>query len=921
MKKCILFLATALTLLCSNRLTAQDRPDFPASSHDDSVTIHTFFFYYNTYGGRGQFDSCLYFGHKLEQETLRIFGTSTHAHASVMANYLGYAYLLVGNLREARHWLQDGLAIFDQIHDTTCSRYADALFFTGLLAEQLGQNTQAADYLVRASPLQQQFNRNYYAQTQEMLISVYTNIGNYEQAIAIGDHLNEMLDTSAKDAALDYYRAAMYNNLAVTYAQTGNVQKALNYLKKAVAGERIARTEGYPSGDYFLSLVNEADGYLLCDQPDSALRLCNIVEDSLRHPNDPQLDVKSIYASELPKKALILQHGKKFDEAITLMRSYVKVCDSMPALPHDYYANLVNFAILYTDARQFSAGDSLFRLIISRLQLSDLTFSYELQQAIAGLCANLLDQGKYPEAADSLINLTHLTLKAVKQNFSGISENDQFKYISGLTTVFDLLYTCLYDQRLTDSAILTQTAQLQIQRQSLLLAHQINFRKKIHNIQDTAVEQLYQTWLDNRELLSAQFALPKDQRLFSTDSLEDHCEELEKKLSLRDGKEIAGPAPSDHWRPSDLGARPTSASIAFVRFRYHPSDNRPDSALYAAFIYTPGQPIPVFIHLCSEKTLLKLLRDRNGRHIDEAQLTQKIYDSTSPGAKTLYRLIWQPLQPWLHGIDTIHYTTAGLLNNIAFDALYDGKMSLCEKYILHRYLNLHDQHKPQLPTSDHPAISLWGNMHYAGRPSLGPAELSDLKNLFREKNNSYTSFEGDKATEENFKDQAANIRGVLHISTHGFYTPFHESSADQTADIIDPLFRCGLAFSGEAYRRPGEKTPKRREDGTLTGYEAAQLDLHGVKLLTLSACETGLGDITDDEGNLGLQRAFKLAGADNLLVSLWQVPAKQTAELLTLFYRNWLEGQSLSMALHHAERTLQKKNYPPYYWAGFVLIE
>jgi CHAT domain-containing protein/tetratricopeptide (TPR) repeat protein len=916
MKKCFQFFALALVLLAPNLLSAQDRPDFPQSSHEDSVTIHTSFFYYNTYGAQGKFDSCLYYGHKLEQDISRIFGPSSHAHAAVMANYLGYAYLLIENLVEARRWLQDGLQVFDQLHDTTCSRYADALFFIGLLSQQLGQNTQAADYLVRANSLQRKFNQNYYAQSQETLIGVYTNTGNYEQAIATGDRLNEMLDTTPRDVALDYYRAAMYNNLAITYAQTGNPKKSLSYLKKAVAGERTARTEGYPSSDYFLSLLNEAEGYILCDQPDSALRLCNIVEDSLRHPTDSTLEIKSIYAQELPKKALILQHGKKFAEAMTLMHEYVKICDSLPTLPHDYYANLVNFAVLYTDVRQFSTSDSLFRQIMRRLKQSDLSFSYELQQAIAGLCANLLDQGKYSEAADSLVNLIHITLKAVRQNFSGLSENEQFKYISGLTTVFDLLYTCLYNQRLTDSATLTQTAQLQIQRQSLLLAHQINFRKKIHNIQDTAVEQLYQTWLDNRELLSAQFALPKDQRLFSTDSLEDHCEELEKKLSLRDGKETAGPAPT-----SPLSASPRSASIAFVRFRYRPSDDRPDSALYAAFIYTPGHPIPAFIHLCSEKTLLKLLRDKNGRHIDEAQVTQKIYDSTGPGAKTLYRLIWQPLQPWLHGIDTIHYTTAGLLNNIAFDALYNGKTPLCEKYILHRYLNLHDQLKPQLPTYDHTAIYLWGNMHYAARPPLGPAELSDLKNLFRKKNNPYTSFEGDKATEENFKDQAANIRGVLHLETHGFYIPFHESSTDQTADIIDPLFRCGLAFSDETYRQPGEKTPKRREDGTLTGYEAAQLDLHGVKLLTLSACETGLGDITDDEGNLGLQRAFKLAGADNLLVSLWQVPAKQTAELLTLFYRNWLEGQSLSMALHHAERTLQKKNYPPYYWAGFVLIE
>jgi hypothetical protein len=415
------------------------------------------------------------------------------------------------------------------------------------------------------------------------------------------------------------------------------------------------------------------------------------------------------------------------------------------------------------------------------------------------------------------------------------------------------------------------------------------------------IEQLYRTWLDNRELLSAQFALPKDQRLFNTDSLEDRCDELQKKLAIGHAKENTGPADSIL-----LPHTARSASIGFVRFRYQGSDLRPDSTLYAAFIYTPGASLPNFIHLCTQKDLLKLLRDENGRHIDEAQLTQKIYDPASPGAEKLYHLIWQPLQPYLREIDTIHYTTAGLLNNIAFDAVTNGKTTLSRKYVLHRYLNLQDQQRSPSSTNGPPAFSLWGNMHYAALPRLDPSELSDLKALFREKNTRYTSFEGDQATKENFKEKAADIRGVLHLETHGFYTPFHAGAANQTADITDPLFRCGLAFSGH---------------NVLTGYEAAELDLHGVELLTLSACETGLGDVTDDEGNLGLQRAFKLAGADNLLVSLWQVPARQTAELLTLFYKNWLEGQSLNMALHHAELSMQKKNYPPYYWAGFVLIE
>src|SRR6201999_4380291 len=101
------------------------------------------------------------------------------AHAAVMANYLGYVNVLLSNVVEARHWLEGGLAIFERIHDTACSRYAEALFFAGILAQEIGQNSQAADYLHRASPLLSRLSPNYYLQTQEVLISIYTNTGDY----------------------------------------------------------------------------------------------------------------------------------------------------------------------------------------------------------------------------------------------------------------------------------------------------------------------------------------------------------------------------------------------------------------------------------------------------------------------------------------------------------------------------------------------------------------------------------------------------------------------------------------------------------------------------------------------------------------------------------------------------------------------
>ena len=111
------------------------------------------------------------------------------------------------------------------------------------------------------------------------------------------------------------------------------------------------------------------------------------------------------------------------------------------------------------------------------------------------------------------------------------------------------------------------------------------------------------------------------------------------------------------------------------------------------------------------------------------------------------------------------------------------------------------------------------------------------------------------------------------------------------------------------------------EDGILTAYEISLMNLSNTKLVVLSACETGLGDIQGNEGVYGLQRAFKMAGVEAILMSLWQIPNRQTAELMESFYTYLLENQSIEKAFAQAQQDL-KSNYEdiPYYWAGFVLV-
>jgi CHAT domain-containing protein len=109
-------------------------------------------------------------------------------------------------------------------------------------------------------------------------------------------------------------------------------------------------------------------------------------------------------------------------------------------------------------------------------------------------------------------------------------------------------------------------------------------------------------------------------------------------------------------------------------------------------------------------------------------------------------------------------------------------------------------------------------------------------------------------------------------------------------------------------------------NGIVTAQEISNLNLLNTDLVVLSACQTALGDINGSEGVYGLQRAFKMAGVKKLLMSLWEVPDAETAELMQLFYSNVFKGETYYTAFRKAQLALKAKYKDPTKWAGFVLV-
>ena len=138
------------------------------------------------------------------------------------------------------------------------------------------------------------------------------------------------------------------------------------------------------------------------------------------------------------------------------------------------------------------------------------------------------------------------------------------------------------------------------------------------------------------------------------------------------------------------------------------------------------------------------------------------------------------------------------------------------------------------------------------------------------------------------------------------------------------MVRCGLMLSGSNISwtgNPKKMIEQTGEDGILTAAEVSSMNLSNTKLVVLSACETGLGKIEGSEGTFGLKRGFKLAGVEQMIVSLWSVPDKETMELMTLFYTDLTKTLNPVISFEKAQKEMRNK-YPtePEKWAGFVLV-
>jgi CHAT domain-containing protein len=194
---------------------------------------------------------------------------------------------------------------------------------------------------------------------------------------------------------------------------------------------------------------------------------------------------------------------------------------------------------------------------------------------------------------------------------------------------------------------------------------------------------------------------------------------------------------------------------------------------------------------------------------------------------------------------------------------------------------------------------------------------------------------GYSASEENFKQIGKNEISprILHVGSHAFTFPNPFQKQNIASDFLDeelqfktaddPMLRTGLVFAGANYFCKYGVPYRNYEDGIATAYEIRDMNLAQTELAVLSACETGLGDIHNSEGVYGLQRAFRIAGVQFIIVSLWKIPDESAKDFMRFFYGNWVANDTMSLreAFRQAREKTKALHPDPNDWAGFILIE
>ncbi|MEZ4938414.1 MAG: CHAT domain-containing tetratricopeptide repeat protein [Crocinitomicaceae bacterium] len=534
----------------------------------------------------------------------------------------------------------------------------------------------------------------------------------------------------------------------------------------------------------------------------------------------------------------------------------------------------------------------------------------------------------------------------IKLNSPILTEFQKEKYLRKQLDNIDLIYDQTFHFN-TNGKQLGNVYNLCLTTKGLLLKSTTAMRATILSSGDSILLKQYDEWISIKRRIVSAFSEGK-----AIEELEMKANAIEKQL-VKASLEFSNTRNSEKvdWEKIKSSLKDDEAAIEFIRYEHQNNyfDDSIKTILYAALLLKKEYDYPKMIQLFNEKELEKILGSFPGNNVT---YIEQVYGKKKNTKSNLYNLIWKPMESELEKTNKVYISPVGLLHKISFSALSKkADVFLCDNYEIEmKSSTAQILAKSKEEMDPNGMTTLFGGIEYDTNPNDQKvwsyldgslSEVEQIAAILNRNKRRYKSFTKTNGSEEIFKLNAPESN-ILHIATHGFFymentmvEEIKDSFSIEEEDLVfrggtksigfknfvqnkDPLMRSGIIFAG-ANSVWGEGQ-NGKEDGVLTAKEVVTLDLRSTDLVVLSACETGLGDIKGSEGVYGLQRAFKMAGAKSLIMSLWQVPDKETMEFMTLFYKNLTANNRIQESFKIAQKEMRKK-YDPYFWAAFVLIE
>ncbi len=785
-----------------------------------------------------------------------IYGSESR-HLLTSFNQLAELYLITGVYTDADHYIDRAIQIAFNIYGEDALKYANSLNLQANIAATIGDFEHA--------------------------LNDYQHVLNIQKKLLGDDHISV---------------ATTLTELAITqFLKDKNTENTLELLEKAAG--IVEKQLGKENPLYAESLEKIATYYISIGElqkADKYLEQANFIW--LNKAGLGKLNINS--TNILALRSDIMKEQSKNEEALELLKTanhqYKKIF-------HDEHPEYVK-------------------------TLSKMAQLYYIM-------------GNQKKSVKTLNKTTEIYVDFISNYFDALSERQKTKFWYLIQPDFEFFHTIALNSK--SSKLIAKTYDHTLQTKALLLNSSIALRKAITQSKNDSLIAKFNDWQERKEKLGTYIGLSTEQlkeENISLDQEEKIINALEKELSESSEEFKKEKLNKTYtWKDVKSKLQENEYAIEIIRYRYFEKDFT-DSLIYAALVVSPTtKKAPEVIILKNGNLLEK-------KYISYYQNTMKyqIEDELS------YKVFWEQIHKVVGDNSTIFLSTEGVYTQINIESLKtpDNQYVLDKNNIVlvsntkdlsrkntNRKIYKKNTHAVVMgnPAFYDANISTTGEPH--GNRSIEQSvaqlpgaeeEVGKVHNLLKAGGWHSEKRIYETATEQFVREEMQSPR-VFHVATHGFFLDDVEIADEEKFGFIsrqemkNPLLRSGLMFqhAGDIFEN-SKFYHYNKEPGILTANEAMTLQLDSTELVILSACETGLGEIQIGEGVQGLQKAFLVAGANNIIMSLFKVSDEATNKLMSTFYAEWIKTADKRLAFIKAKKAVREEFPEPIYWGAFIMI-